>query len=281
MRRRRRPSGTQAPPSPTRDWRSYDAVAEDYARVRVPAHRGPARDLIALLELPPGSRILDVGTGPGVAALPAMEVLGKGGAVIGVDVSPSMASLARSAGVSVVVAAAIDLPFRDASFDAVSAAFVLHLVPRYETALHDMVRVLRRGGTLGLATWINADDEFTRTWSGIAETFATKEMLADARRKAAPWAEHFSDPAAIEESLRRANLRGIRIELRSYRVPTSIEDYLAGRETTVLGRFLRSMLGETLWERFRARVAEEFRSRFQQPIGDTNDVLLTVATRSS
>jgi SAM-dependent methyltransferase len=210
-----------------------------------------------------------------------MEALGTAGSVVGVDVSPSMASLARSAGVPAVVAVAMDLPFRDETFDAVTAAFVLHLLPRYETALHDMVRVLRRGGTLGLATWIDAGDEFTRTWGQIAESYATKEMLADARRRAAPWAEHFSDPARIEESLRRADLRGIRIERRSYRVPTTIEDYLAGRETTVLGRFLRSMLGETLWERFRVRVAEEFRSRFREPIGDTNDVLLTVASKSS
>ena len=281
MRRRRRPTGTESPPAAAPDWRSYDAVAESYARVRVPAHQGPARDLIELLELDPGNRLLDVGTGPGVAALPAIEVLGGDGSVVGVDMSSSMASLARSAGVPVAIAAAVDLPFRDEAFDAVTAAFVLHLVPRYETALHDMVRVLRRGGTLGLATWINADDEFTRTWNGIAESYATKEMLVDARRRAAPWAELFSDPARIEEALRRENLRSVRIERRSYRVPTTIDDYLEGRETTVLGRFLRSMLGEALWERFRARVAEEFRSRFREPIGDTNDVLLTVATKPS
>ena len=72
-------------------------------------------------------------------------------------------------------------------------------------------------------------------------------MLADARRKAAPWAEHFSDPDRIEETLRRAQLREIRIEQRSYRVPTTIDDYLAAARPPRLGRFLRNMLGEALW----------------------------------
>ncbi|MDQ4005550.1 MAG: methyltransferase domain-containing protein, partial [Actinomycetota bacterium] len=239
MFRRRRPGGSDAPAPAAPDWRSYERVAEAYRRVRVPVHEGPARDLIGVLEPNPGGRLLDVGTGPGVAALQAMEAIGKDGVVAGVDISISMASLARSAGIHVAVAAAMDLPFRDGTFDAVTAAFVLHLVPKYETVLHDMVRVMRRDGKLGVASWIDAPDEFTRTWGQVAESYATKEMLADARRRAAPWAEHFSDPQRIEDSLRRAGLRDVRIERRSYRVPTTIDDYLTGRETTGLGRFLR------------------------------------------
>ena len=178
-----------------------------------------------------------------------------------------------------MVGAAIDLPFRDGSFDLVMAAFVVHLVPNHETALFDMTRVLRPGGRLGLATWVNADDEFTRTWREVAESFATKDMLRDARHRAAPWAEHFSDPGRIEETLRGAGLRDITVERRTYRSTSSIADYLAGRETTVLGRFLREMLGERLWERFREQVEAAFRSRFRDPIGDTNEVLISLATK--
>jgi SAM-dependent methyltransferase len=191
-----------------------------------------------------------------------------------------MARVARGRGLErVAVAAAIDLPFRDQSFDAVVSAFVLHLVPKYETALFDMVRVLRRGGRLGLATWVAADDEFTRTWRDIAESFATKELLADAQRKAAPWAELLSHPGRVEEVLRGAGLRDVDVEQRTYRSEVSIEDYLTGRETSAIGRFLKEMIGPPLWERFRSRVEEEFRSRFRDPIGDTNEVLISVGTR--
>ena len=259
----------------TPDWRSYDEVADAYDRVRAPLHDAPARDLVAAVELPAGGRLLDVGTGTGVAAM-AVE----GGLAVGVDVSAGMARIAREKGLErIALAAAIDLPFRNETFDAVVSAFVLHLVPKYETALFDMARVLRRGGRMGLASWVLGDDEFTRAWREIAESYATREMLADAQRKAAPWGEPFSDPNRIREILRDAGLRDVSIERRTYRAEVSIDDYLLGRETTAIGRFLRQMLGATLWERFRSRVQDEFRARFRDPIGDTNDVLISVGTR--
>ena len=175
--------------------------------------------------------------------------------------------------------AAVDLPFRNETFDAVVAAFVLHLVPKYETALFEMARVLRRGGRIGLTSWVVSDDEFTRAWREIAESYATREMLADAQRKAAPWGEAFSDPRRIEEILRDSGFRDVHVERRTYRAQASIEDYLTGRETTAIGRFLKQMLGPALWDRFRARIREEFRSRFRDPIGDSNEVLISVGTR--
>ncbi|MGH2710759.1 MAG: class I SAM-dependent methyltransferase [Actinomycetota bacterium] len=274
MFQRRKQSETPSSVGAT-DWRSYDEVAETYDRVRSPVHQPPARDLVTAVDPVEGSRLLDVGTGPGLAAMSFDK-----GLAVGVDLAPGMARVARARGLhTVAVAAAIDLPFADETFDTVVSAFLLHLVPKYETALFDMSRVLKRGGRLGLATWVAADDEFTRTWREIAESFATKEMLEDARRKAAPWAERFSDPAQIEDILRRAGFRDIRVEKRTYRSEASIEDYLTGRETTAIGRFLKEMLGSGLWERFRERVDAAYRSSFRDPIGDTNDVLITVATR--
>jgi ubiquinone/menaquinone biosynthesis C-methylase UbiE len=274
MIRKRRPSSPVVRAAAP-DWRSYDEVAEAYDRVRGPLHEAPARDLVAAVELPRGGRLLDVGTGTGLAARSVDD-----GVAIGIDVSAGMARIARARGLHrVALAAAIDLPFRDGAFDAVVSAFVLHLVPKYETALFDMVRVLRRGGRIGVASWVLADDEFTRAWREIAESYATREMLADAQRKAAPWGEPFSDPKRIEEILRDSGLREISVERRTYRAQVSIDDYLVGRETTAIGRFLKQMLGPALWERFRSRVHDEFRTRFRDPIGDTNDVLISVGTR--
>lgn len=272
---RRRRSSSAVPRAAAPDWRSYDEVAEAYDRVRAPLHEAPARDLVAAVGLPAGGRLLDVGTGTGLAARSV-----DGGIAVGIDVSLGMARIARARGLErVALAAAIDLPFRDGTFDAVVSAFVLHLVPKYETALFDMARVLRRGGRIGIASWVLADDEFTRSWREIAESYATREMLADAQRKAAPWGEPFSDPSRIQEILRDSGLRDVRVERRTYRTEVSIDDYLVGRETTAIGRFLRQMLGPALWERFRSRVQDEFRARFKDPIGDTNDVLISVGTR--
>jgi ubiquinone/menaquinone biosynthesis C-methylase UbiE len=277
---RRRRTEAALRPSNHGDWRSFGSVAEAYDRVRTPVHEAPARDLVALVAPPPGGRVLDVGTGTGVAAVPALEAVGPHGLVVGIDPAVEMLRLARSRGISRVAGAeAIDLPFRVATFDTVLANFVIFILTRYDTALFDMVRVLRPGGSLGVTTWAGREDEFTRTWREVAESFATKEMLEDARRKAMPWEDHFSQPSRLDDALRAAGLRPVRIEQRSYRSSMSIESYLAGRETGAMGRFLRHLLGETLWERFRSRVEEEFRTRFADPLGDTSEVLLGVGAK--
>jgi ubiquinone/menaquinone biosynthesis C-methylase UbiE len=269
-------------PGPQRrdpDWRSYDTVAEVYDRVRVPLHEPPARDLVSAVGPSAGDRVLDLGTGTGVAAVAAAEAVGPTGLVTGADPSLGMLRLARDRGVSVVAAQAIDLPFRDGTFDAVLANFVIFFFRRYETALFDMLRVLRAGGRLGVTTWGPADDEFRRTWRVVAESFTGRELLRDALRKAAPWEEHFSDPERLADALRQTGLRSVDVQRRQYRATISIEDYLAGRETSAHGRFLRQTLGPTLWDRFRGRVEEEFRGRFPDPIGDTEDVLIGVGTK--
>lgn len=278
----RRPAKTErgGPAARASDWRSYDDVAETYDRVRADFHALPARDLVARVAPPTGGRVLDVGTGPGVAALAAAEAVGPGGLVLGVDPSVEMLRRARSRGLPRLVAAvALDLPFPDASFDAVLANFVIFFFTKYETALHDMVRVLRPGRRLGATTWARNEDEFRRTWREVAESFVGKELLADAGRRGAPWEERFSDPERLQEALRGAGLRPVEVEHLDYRATWSQADYLAGRETSAVGRFMRGMLGEASWERFRERLAEEFRARFPDPLGDTSDVLLAVGTK--
>jgi ubiquinone/menaquinone biosynthesis C-methylase UbiE len=268
-----------APPAARQsDWRSFDQVAETYDRVRAPVHEPPARDLVEALGPPSPGGLLDVGTGTGVLAAAALKA--GWNPVVGADRSSSMLALARPRGVTNTVAAdAVDLPFPDGTFSAIGAAFSLHTFPKYDTALFDMLRVLRRGGRMGAATWVRHTDEFTRTWRSVAEAYATKDLLDDAVRRAAPWEERFSDPARLEETLRDAGLRSITVERRRYRATVPLADYLAGRETTAAGRFLYGILGEALWERFRARVEEEFRSRFPDPIGDFSEVLLAVGVK--
>ena len=263
-----------------RDWRSYDDVADVYDRVRTEFHALPAVDLVALIAPPAGGRVLDVGTGTGAAAMAASEAVGPEGLVVGLDPSLEMLRRARERGVECLVAGeALDLPFAAASFDAVVAAFVIFFFTRYETALFDMVRVLRPGGKVGVTTWGGTEDEFRRTWREVAESFVGKDLVKDAIRRASPWEERFSDPRWLQESLREAGLRYVNVQHRDYRFTWSIDDYLAGRETGVVGRFLRDMLGEASFERFRGRVEEEFRSRFADPIGDTTDVLIAVGTK--
>jgi ubiquinone/menaquinone biosynthesis C-methylase UbiE len=260
-------------------WQTYDDVADTYERVRTPVHAPPARDLVDLVAPPPTARILDVGTGTGVAAEAAATAVGPEGLVVGIDRSVPMLRLARPRHPRVVAAQAIDLPFRDETFDVVLANFVIAFFTKYDTALFDMLRVLRRGGKLGISWWGGGVDEFSRTWTELAEAYATKELLRGAVKRAIPWNDLFRDRHRLEETLRDAGLREVHVNRRQYRFTASQADYLAGRETSAEGRFLRETLGDRLWERFRERATATFRERFPDPMGDTNDVLIAVGTK--
>jgi ubiquinone/menaquinone biosynthesis C-methylase UbiE len=271
-----RPNGRAAM---ERDWRAYDDVAPEYARVLAPRTAVVARDLLTLLEPKPGWRVLDVGTGTGAFAREAAtrdEVRS-----VAVDASLGMALEAAGdgSGPRYVVATAIDLPFKPGTFDAETAGFVLSHFAKYDTALFDMLRVLKSGGRLGVATWGPGMDEFVRAWQEVAEEFAEVEMLRDARTRAMPWHERFSDPNRLKDALHEAGVRAIQVERREYRFEMTAEDYLTARETAATGRFLRSMLGDEFFERFRTRVREVFAERFSPRFHDYRDVNLAVGTK--
>jgi arsenite methyltransferase len=111
----------------------------------------------ALGALLPGERVVDCGSGSGADALIAARLVGPGGRVIGVDMTPEMLAKARSnadlAGLSNVEfrAGMLEaLPVDDRWADIVISNGVLNLVPDKAAALREMHRVLRPGGRLQL-----------------------------------------------------------------------------------------------------------------------------------
>jgi ubiquinone/menaquinone biosynthesis C-methylase UbiE len=268
--------------SPMDDWRSYDGVAETYERINAPRMAQPAADLVALAQPPRGGRVLDVGTGTGVAASAAAALIGSEGEAVGVDVSLGMLRQAARARPELLLAAAeaIDLPFRDGTFDAVTANFVVSHFTKYKTALFDMIRVLKRGGRLALSSWAEGDvDALQKTWLELVERAVGQQMLLDVRTQAIPWADRFSDRMAIEETLLDAGLKHVRTARREYRFAYPLHDYVDGLGTWSTGRFLRSMLGPERWESFRRNAQQVFADRFSDPVNDFRDVWLAVGAK--
>jgi ubiquinone/menaquinone biosynthesis C-methylase UbiE len=262
------------------DWRSYDGVAAAYERANGSRLAAPARDLIELAgDLPPQARVLDVGTGTGITASEASEA--GAGVVIGVDPSVPMLATGSAArnGFRPVAARAIDLPFRDGSFDLVTASFVMNHFVKVETALYDMIRVLRHGGRLATATWGPGLDELQRTWRELVSTVVGSDMLRDVLKQAVPWEDRFAQRGPLEEALIDSGLHQVRTEPRRYRFVYSIDEFLDGREAAATGRFVRSMLGEAGWTSFRARARAALEQRFSDPLNDFRDVILAVATK--
>jgi ubiquinone/menaquinone biosynthesis C-methylase UbiE len=263
------------------DWRTYDLVADAYERVHAPRFVEPARDLVALANPPAVGRVLDLGTGTGVAAEAALESVGPGGLVVGVDGSTRMLEVARRArpGLLLASAEAIDLPFSDSTFDAVLGNFVLAHFKKVQTALYDAIRVLRPGGRLAMSAWSDAPDAFQTAFLELVESVVPRELLEPAWADAIPGHERFRSRGAIEEVFVDAGLRHVRTEPRRYHWVYTLDDYLDGLEVFATGRFVRSMLGEHGWASFRERVRATFAEQFADPLNDVRDVILAVGTK--
>jgi demethylmenaquinone methyltransferase/2-methoxy-6-polyprenyl-1,4-benzoquinol methylase len=107
-----------------------------------------ARKVAAFLRDAGGGRVLDVATGSGDLAL-EIQKKSPGIEVVGTDFCEPMLEQARQRGLAkTVVADALDLPFEDGEFDALTVAFGLRNMADWGAGLREMGRVLRPGGML-------------------------------------------------------------------------------------------------------------------------------------
>jgi ubiquinone/menaquinone biosynthesis C-methylase UbiE len=172
-------------------------VARWYAKLRrsgnqLEEYRTQAAQLTE--RLPAGAKVLEVAPGPGYLAVEIAR-LGRF-QVTGLDISRTFVEIAgenaREAGVSVDFhqGDAAVMPFEADSFDLIvcQAAFKNFIHPA--SALDEMYRVLRRGGTAVIqdmssdATHADIEQEVEKMDLGWWSTFSTKATLEMLRRRA-------------------------------------------------------------------------------------------------
>ena len=111
-----------------------------------------------LAALEGGEKVLDLGSGSGTDAFCAAVQVGESGRVVGVDFTDAQVGKASRlrdrdgfSQVEFVEARIDDLPFADASFDAVLSNGVINLSPVKDRVFAEAARVLRPGGRLAIA----------------------------------------------------------------------------------------------------------------------------------
>jgi arsenite methyltransferase len=158
---------------------------------------------LAALDLRPGERVLDIGSGPGLLAASMAERVGAAGTVDGIDLSESMLAIAReraSGPVSFKLGDATVLEFGDATFDAAVCTQVYEYVPDLDTALAELRRVLKPGGR---AVVLDTDWD-TAIWHTTDRHRMARVMSA--------WEEHLADPWLPRTLGRRLEAAGLAVE---------------------------------------------------------------------
>ncbi len=109
-----------------------------------------------------GGRILDVACGPGIVT---SALAARAREVVALDLTPQMLAKARErcakaghTNIAFQEGLATALPFADESFDAVVTRLSIHHFLEPKVALAEMLRVLRRGGTLAIADVVSSED---------------------------------------------------------------------------------------------------------------------------
>ncbi len=150
----------------------FDRAVEYYDRTRGLSEEA-SREMVALLtaELRGRGRCLEIGVGTGLIALPLAQA---GVPLVGVDISaPMLGKLVEKAGGRVpfplVRGDATALPFPDDVFGAAVVRHLLHLIPMWEGAIAELARVVRRGGTVLVAT-----GDIPGAWREVTERFVAR-----------------------------------------------------------------------------------------------------------
>jgi O-methyltransferase/aklanonic acid methyltransferase len=186
----------------------FDRVVPDYDAAGPGCFAHFGRRLVEAVGVEPGQRVLDVATGRGAVLVPAAELAGPSGAVVGIDLSEAMVRLTTdeaarrglNARARVMDAEALDFP--DATVNRVLCGFVVMFFPDLPRALAEFRRVLTPTGRLGISTWQVSQA------SAVARVLVELGMM---EASAGPARRSFRDPEALMRPLAAAGFADVRV----------------------------------------------------------------------
>ncbi|MGB9378791.1 MAG: class I SAM-dependent methyltransferase [Mycobacteriales bacterium] len=147
---------------------AWSARSVDWAYFMEPLFVPLYEQLAVALDIGPGTNVLDVGCGAGLAL---QHYAQRGATVTGVDAAAGLLTIAKSRVPSADLhhGSLTELPLRDSSFDAVTG--VNSFVYADDGGLREAHRVLRPGGALALGFWTDPMD-FGWAMAALGEALA-------------------------------------------------------------------------------------------------------------
>ncbi len=159
----------------------FDDVARNYDRTNDILTGGIdriwRRATFAAVAARPGERVLDLAAGTGTSSADYADA---GIDVVPCDMSEGMVAEGRRRrpDLPFVVGDATDLPFADASFEAVTISFGLRNIAATDVALREMLRVTKPGGRLVVCEFSQPPN---RAWAGLYGFYRDRVLAPVAR----------------------------------------------------------------------------------------------------
>ena len=168
-----------------------------------------AVDLVNRLYSRPLSRVLEIAAGTGVVTRAMASRLPESVSIVATDLNQAMLDQAAAVGTKRSIewrqADAMQLPFEDATFDAVVCQFGVMFFPEKPKAYSEARRVLRPGGVFVFNVWDRiAENEFADTVTTALESLFPKDPPRFLARTPHGYHEH----RAIERDLAKAGFAG-------------------------------------------------------------------------
>lgn len=210
-----------------------------------------AADLVNRLSSRPLSRVLEIAAGTGVVTRALASVLPESVSIVATDLNQAMLDQASAVGTKRTVewrqADAMQLPFRDGTFDAVVCQFGVMFFPEKSKAFSEVRRVFRPGGVFIFNVWDQIkENEFADTVTTALESLFPK----DPPRFMARTPHGYHDQRTIERDLAnggfiaspRINTVAARSRANSSRIPaiaycqgTPLRNEIEARDASRLG----------------------------------------------
>ena len=194
-------------------WNDHDWTAHWPKRERFTETVTPL--LLDALKLKPGERVLEIGSGGGIATLAAAKMIGTQGVAVGADISGPLAALASrraaeagASNISFVVKDAQTDRIPGAPFDVAMSQFGVMFFDEPVTAFANIRHHLVAGGRLGFACWQAAAKNPWFFGPALADIVPPPPLPMPGKSSTGPFT--LADANRVREILEGAGFIGVR-----------------------------------------------------------------------